>query len=294
MPYIGIIIDGVEDWLKSFNNSQKEKLELPLFSVEEQEYYEELRSSIKLWSNSYRDIFLRLETHYYESDKYFGELCKPIAKELKLYDIFGADLVNGKFCGNTILCGYYTPKYSYGSNIGEYLKSMGNIGGQYISLFNAIIEYAVDENMSFETRDYGGFIKSPVGNDFSNKFVLFSILCQINFILYCVDQYIVPEIPTKLRFAYLLYYYLLRILPELNIQMKSDFIISNKWDSQIFRNAMAHYKLGILLKESEIREDDMMFGLTNKVWGLGYKETKNEIILALTGLASQIEEYLEL
>ena len=76
--------------------------------------------------------------------------------------------------------------------------------------------------------------------------------------------------------------------------MKSDFIISNKWDSQIFRNAMAHYKLGVLLKESEIREDDMMFGLTNKVWGLGYKETKNEIILALTGLAGQIEKYLEL
>ena len=37
-----------------------------------------------------------------------------------------------------------------------------------------------------------------------------------------------------------------------------------------------------------------MFGLTNKVWGLGYEEIKNEIILALAGLASHIEKYLEL
>lgn len=57
---------------------------------------------------------------------------------------------------------------------------------------------------------------------------------------------------------------------------------------------MAHYKLGILLKENEIKENDMMYGLTNKVWGSGYEEVKNEIILVLANLANQIEEYLEL
>lgn len=33
--------------------------------------------------------------------------CKPIAKELKLYDIFGTDLVDNQYRGNTILCSYY-------------------------------------------------------------------------------------------------------------------------------------------------------------------------------------------
>lgn len=294
MPYIGIVIDGVEDWLKSYNNSHKEKVKVPLFSVEEQEYYEELRSSIKLWDNSYNEIFVKLEMLYQESDEYFGKICQPIANKLKLYDIFGADLVNGKFCGNTILCSYYTPKYSYGSNIGVYLKSMGVIGGKYIALFNAMNELAVDNNMKFEMRDYGGFAKSPVGNEFSNKFVLFSMLCQINFILYCVNKFIVPEIPTKLRFSYLLYYYIMRLLPELNKQVQGDFILSDKWDSQLFRNAMAHYKLGITLKENEIRENDILYGITYKIWGLGYEDIKSAIMLELAGLANQIEQYLGL
>jgi hypothetical protein len=56
--------------------------------------------------------------------------------------------------------------------------------------------------MTFMTSDYGGFIKSPVGNKFSDKFVLFSILCQINFVLVCVNDYIIEECTTKLRFMY--------------------------------------------------------------------------------------------
>lgn len=294
MPYTGIVIDGVEDWLKSYNNSHKEKLAIPLFSTEEQKYYEEMRSSIKLWNNSYDDIFAKLEVVYCESDKYFAGLCKPIARKFKLYDIYGTDLANGKFCGNTILCSYYIPTYSCGSDIGEYLENMGIIGGKYISLFNSMKEYPIDENIKFEMCDFGGFRKSPLGNDFNDKFVLFSILCQINFILYCVDKYIVPEIPVKLRFSYLLYYYLLRIIPEVNERMKSDFLLCNNWDSQLFRNAMAHYKLGVSLKDNDIDENDMMYGLTHKIWGLGYEKIKINIILQLTNLANQIERYLEM
>lgn len=42
--------------------------------------------------------------------------------------------------------------------------------------------------MIFDIKDYGGFQKLPVGNDFSDKFALFSILSQINFL---------PGIPLK-------------------------------------------------------------------------------------------------
>ncbi len=294
MPYIGVVIDGVEDWLKSYNNSHKEKLKIPLFSKKEQEYYEEMRSSIKLWDNSYNDIYNKLGVLYQESENYFASISEPVIKELKLYDIFGTDVVSGKFCGNTILCGYYTPKFSFYDSIGEYIKSMSVIGGKFIAYFNATQEYDTDINMNFDTDDFGGLIKSPVGNAFSDKFVLFSILCQINFVVYCVDKYIIPEVPVKLRFSYLLYYYLLRVLPEVNEKIKSNLVLDNKWDSQLFRNAMAHYKLGVSLKESEIDEKDMMFGLTNKFFGQGYKETKNAILLELKSLSNQIECYLNL
>ena len=49
MPYMGLIVDGVEDWIKAYNNSSKVKLEAPVFTVPQQAYYEEMRKSIKLY-----------------------------------------------------------------------------------------------------------------------------------------------------------------------------------------------------------------------------------------------------
>lgn len=299
MPYMGVIIDGVEDWLKSYNNSHIEKFQVPLFSTKEQEFYEDMRSSIKLWNNNYVDIYEKLKEIYYENDDYFASISNPIYKELRLYDFFGTDLIDGKFCGNTILCSFYIPSYSYYRKNGREIEKMCIIGGKYIACFNALCEYDIDKSIKFDTRDFGsrlfsGKFESSIGNEFNNRFVLFSVLCQINFILYCIDKFIIQEIPAKLRFSYLLYYYLLRIIRELNEQMGSNFILNNKWDSQSFRNAMAHYKLGISLKENEIDESDTMFGITNKFFGQGYKETKNSITLELMNLASQIEQYLNL
>ena len=100
----------------------------------------------------------------------------------------------------------YTPLFSYAGNNGEYIKAMSVIGGKYIKLLDATKEYPVDISVKYDVCDYGGFVKSPVGNVFSDKFVLFSVLCQINFIICCVDSWIREEISIKMRFAYLLYY----------------------------------------------------------------------------------------
>jgi len=83
-PYIGVVIDGVEDWIKSFNNSSKVKIETPLFTVGEQRYYEELRGSIKLWCSSYSSMYSSLQNAYNASDAYFSSVCKPIAKKWRL------------------------------------------------------------------------------------------------------------------------------------------------------------------------------------------------------------------
>lgn len=110
---------------------------------------------------------------------------------MKLYDIFGVDRANGVICGNTILCYYYyTPLFSYGRNNGEYIKAMSAIGGKYIRLFDAMKEYPIDTSIKYDVCDYRGFMKSPVGNIFSDKFVLFSVLCQIGDYLQLKDAVI--------------------------------------------------------------------------------------------------------
>lgn len=199
MPYLGIIIDGVEDWLKAYNNSCNFPINYPFFTKEEENYYEEMRGAIKVWDDSYLSIKQKLGELYQESDKYFSSLCKPIARKLNLYDIFGVDLADNQYCGNTILCSYYVPQYKYGISNGEKIKRLSQIGGKYIRLFEATTAYNINQEMVFIPKDYGGFEKLPIGNQFSDKFVVFSLLCQIQFILYCIEKFILDECSTKLR-----------------------------------------------------------------------------------------------
>lgn len=294
MPYFGVIVDGAEDWVKAINNSNKRKLQMPLFKETERVFYEQIRNSIKLWQQDYENIYKLLGDAYRKSEDYFGSVCKTIAKKLHLYDIYGVDSVNRVICGNTILCQYYSPFFSYTGNNGEYIKSMTEISGRYTRLFNAMSEYHVNTDFKFDVQDYGGFIKSPVGNVYSDRFVLLSILSQINFLLYCVDQWIKDEIPTKLRLGYLLYFSLLNVNEQINTKLGIAFKIDTSWKSDRFRNAMAHYKLGIVLKENELISGDAMFGLTRKLFGEDYLIVKKSIYKELKGLAKQIGEYLEL
>ena len=292
MPYIGIIIDGVEDWLKAYNNSCNVPIACPSFTKEEENYYEEMRGAIKIWDDSYLSIKQKLEYLYQESDNYFSNVCKPIAKELKLYDIFGADLVDNQYCGNTILCSYYIPQYKYSIDSGEKIKKLSEIGGKYIVFFEAATAYNVNQEMDFIYKDYGGFVKSPIGNQFSDKFVLFSLLCQIQFILYCIEKFILDECSTKLRFAYLQYYYVAKILPELNNILNTSFYVDCTYVSDLFRNSMAHYKVGVALKPSEINSEDLLFGLTQKFFNCNYLTLKKTILENLTFLAQQFKQYL--
>lgn len=294
LPYLGVVIDGAEDWVKAVNNSCKNKLPIPQFTRDEEKFYEQIRISVKLWQQDYDAIYDLLEQAHSESDHYFGSICKPIAQKLHLYDIYGVDTVNGALCGNTILCRYYSPFFQYDGNNGEYVKSMAKIGGEYIALFNALREYQVDDTLNFDVCDYGGFVKSPVGNDFSDRFVLFSILCQINFLIFCIDRWIKEEMPTKLRFAYLLYYSLLNVIPQINDKLGTCFILDDQWKNDKFRNAMAHYKLGVALKNKDLLHDDIMFGLTEHILGAEYRVVKESIYAQLEKLAIQIGNYLGL
>ena len=296
MPYQSLIIDGAEAWVAAMNNAKPGSIDAPSFSQKEKLFYDAARQIIKLWEMPYEEVYTLLETRYAESDDYFSSLCKPIAKHLRLYDIFGADLTeDGHFCGNTILDAVYLPGYNLGdSEYGPNLRDMAVIGGKYIPTFNAMEAYEINTNLSFHYRDYGGFVKSPVGNEFSYRFVLLSILCQVNFILHAVDQYIVPEIPAKLRFAYILYYYLCDMLPKINAKHGTSFSLNRCYYSQEFRNAMAHYKVGIYLKPNDIVPNDPMFGMTQKAFGHNFYEVKNGVFDELKSISCQLEAFLRL
>lgn len=160
--------------------------------------------------------------------------------------------------------------------------------------FGAEKEYETDPSMLFTYKDYGGFVKSPVGNKFSDRFMLFSLLCQIQFALICIEQFIMEECATKLRFLYLQYYYAVDMIDQYNSKTGADISIDRRWVSGEFRNSMAHYKVGVALGSNEIISTDPLFGLTQKFLGCDYFELKQTIKTILESIAEQIKGKLHL
>ena len=291
MPYMGLIVDGVEDWIKVYNNSSKVKLEAPVFTAPQQAYYEEMRKSIKLYEKGADSFNQLLQNKYQESDRYFSSVCKPIAKHLRLYDVYGVFSCNGVPCDNTILDQCFSPYFQFGNADGQRIQSMAEVAGKYVAIFNAIEPYSINENYSFSTKDYGGFVKSPLGRSYDVKFMLFSIACQINFAVKAVNDLVKDETPTKLRLSYLVYYYLCDVISSVNNLCKTSLAIDNKYYSEEFRNSMAHYKLGVSLKETELK-DDPVFGLSQKVLNVEYLVLRRAIIDELTQLSRQIDHII--
>lgn len=291
LPYVGMIINGCETWSNKVGELKIHSLK---FSEEEQYYYSELRNSIKLWETSFEDLCVLLKQKYNESDSYFSNSCKPIAKALKLYDIFGGYLIDGRFCDNTILDMLFVPSFDYNGIDGEYIKRMSAFSGEIIASFGINTEptLKIDNSIVFDCKDYGGFVKSPVGNNFSDKFVLLSILCTVNFIIYGIDKYIIPDITTKLRHAYIQYYYLLEQIPQINKRLNTQFYMNSQWLNHQFRNCMAHYGIGVVLSQQEAIETDLFGGLTHKIFGEEWITIKDSIINELKNLSEQISDYL--
>lgn len=57
---------------------------------------------------------------------------------------------------------------------------------------------------------------------------------------------------------------------------------------------MAHYKLGVALKNKELLHDDIMFGLTEHILRAEYMVVKESIYVQLEKLAIQIGKHLGL
>ena len=293
MPYFGLIVDGAEEWIKRVNKVNKTDLGVPLFDNEENAFYGTVRQSIKIWDYDYESSYRLLENSYKTSYNYFKQYSLSLGTDNK-FDIFGVDFCNRVICGNTLLCFYYYNYNIFDEDYNNFLKSVAEIAGKYTLLFEAKNEYLVNDKFCFGFIDCGGKIESPVGNIFSYKYVLFSILCQINFLVWCVDRWIIDDVSSKLRFAYLLYYYLVDQIKQIDQKEGLNFTINPKYKSDDFRNAMAHYGLGVVLNEDELIENDIMFGLTNKVFGEDYSTIKSFVYGELSDLAKQIGVYLKL
>ena len=239
----------------------------------------------------YEDLLLKKLS---ESEDYSYSKCSLIEKICGYYNV-GTDLYNDIFCGNTILCSMYIPIKVLGiEGMGEWIRNISIVIGKLIGFYGGadLPVYRYNDDLVIGYEDYHFYKNSPLNmnNDFG--FVLFSILCSINYVIEFIENYFIDEIPQKFKFAYLQYYYLCDFIEQVNVAKNTNFYIDNSLSHREFRNCLAHYGLGRYIIESEIISDDVLKGLTNKAFGKDYLTVKEELYKILKDLANQIGEMI--
>ncbi len=287
IPYIGIFADGAEQWCKKIG------LNAPRFNDEEKEYYVKLRQAHKLFEMSYEEYETLLLDKFHESDEYFYNIRSLLEKIIGYYNV-GTDYCNGAVCGNTILCAMYMPFNTLeDGKIGPKIRDLSIVTGKLAAYFldTNLEPFSYDDrNNIVKYRDYHFFRNSPIKLKNNLGFVLFCILCNINYIIEFFDKYFVEEIPQKFKYAYLQYYYICDFIEELNSANKTNYYIDKTLKNRSLRNCFAHYGVGQFLEEIEINEKDVLKGLTEKAFNMDYFSCKNLLYKYLVDLKSQIEE----
>lgn len=284
-PYIGIFADGAEQWCK------KAKMEAPKFTPTEKIYYTKLRSSHKLLELPYESYMAILRDKFHKSDAYFYNLGRPWSKIVG-YNNVGADLCNGEFCGNTILCASHSPiDILDAQGAGPWLRKISVVAGRLAKTFKCteFPPFKYNDNLFVTYKDYHFFKNCPLTEKSELGFLLFSILCGVNYVIQFIDKYFVDEIPQKFKFAYLQYYYLCDFVDEINTVNTTNFHINISLKSREFRNCLAHYGLGQYMSEADLIPDDILKGLTNKAFNMDYLTTKKQLYTYLNELVQQIK-----
>ena len=285
IPYIGIFADGSEQWCK------KVGLSFPTFNQEEKNFYTQTRQGHKLFDKNYAEYKQLLLSKLAESDNYFYSICSLREKIFGYYNV-GTDVYDNKFCGNTILCSMYIPIKTLGNDkAGPWLRDMSYIAGSLAAHFGCteLPVYKYNDSLVVEFKDYHFFKSSPLKMNTDLAFILFSVLCSTNYVIEFIENYFVEEIPQKFKFAYIQYYYLCNFIKELNAINGTTFYINDSLKDRNFRNCLAHYGLGQYLSDSDLIEDDVLKGLTNKAFNLDYSVAKDKLYFYLTELTNQIE-----
>lgn len=284
-PYIGIFADGAEQWCK------KVGLAAPTFNKDEKSYYTALRQGHKLFEMSYSDYMNLLIEKLNESDRHYYSI-RSIREMILGYYNVGTDLCKSEFCGNTILGAMYTPIRIFDNpNVGPWVKNISVVAGRLAAFFNCtnLSPYMYNDSVPVKYQDYHFYKNCPLKIATNLGFLLFSILCSINYVTKFIENYFTEEIPQKFKFAYLQYYYLCDFIREVNEHNGTNFYLDTSMQKRDFRNCLAHYGLGQFLGEDEVVADDVLQGLTYKAFDTDYPSAKKRLYGYLEDLSEQIK-----
>ena len=301
LPYIGFTVNEGVGWIQKVK-ALRDVIDLKIDDKEN--FYVNLRQFIKFYDQSVDELDLILQTSYKESNDFFFNELKPIAKVFKMHYRYGVTFIRfGNFefpITNTINTMALLPGYriSNAKEYGPYIKNKATVAGKLVSVFTGInsleeqSDYSFRQDFLIEDKDYGFLKRNDLSIRYNSYFILFNIICTVNLMVYGIGGFIIEEAPIKLRGNYLIYYYLCDLNSGLNEFFNAKFNINKLYYNPKVRNAMAHYGLWQALGE-EINLQDRFGGLTNKYFNKNWIDLYKEITNTLLSYKKQILEYFE-
>ncbi len=278
IPYLGLFADGAENWCK------KVGLKASIFSKEEKNFYSALRSNIKFYELGYDECRLLLWDELEKSDTFF--------RRGEEYYNMGVDLYGKEYCGNTILCGLYSPFGLFDSVGGAKIRRLSVAAGRLAAFIGGPTFSPYDiELCNAEPIDINYYNNNLLKLNDDIGLVLFSVLCSINYAVCFISNTIVGETPQKFKFPYLLYYYLCDFVLHMCANTDVKVELDTRLKHRELRNCLAHYGLGKYMKPNEIKKGDILYGLTDKALALNYWDAKNDLYEILLDLRDQLKKY---
>ena len=185
LPFLGLFTDGAEQWCRKMG------LQAPSFDRAEKEYYMILRQSHKLFELPYEKYLVKLRTEFFKSDRYFYRI-RSLREKIVGYSNVGTDVWNDYYCGNTILCSMYLPFDCLGNEeAGPMIRDMSVVAGKIAGYFlcEDFEPYTYNIGHVVTYKDFHFFKKSPLKVKSNEGFILFSILCSVNYVIKFIEGY---------------------------------------------------------------------------------------------------------
>lgn len=301
--YFATIISGALDWC--------EKANIQVENFVDREVIDKLRAKVKLYASDdviplseqklLMDRIVAVEKQYWidrqgASGKWFPKFLIP--------DL-GAYRVNGHYIGNTLEYAYeYSPLNPEGKAI------LDALGGKYKES-SAIFRFAIQQGQTLQslyTKVAGKrYFLNRQENDWisvadsdlrlsnrkffrrENAVYALNLCCRINYLLELLIPLCGENSLLAFRMIYITFYHLKFDLENLNL---NHIHYQMPYRNRYFRNAMAHYSLFGKIKDEEIDDSVIGYGLFEKFFGVPFHVVNETIITELKKTRDSLEEYV--
>ena len=298
LPYMALVYKESYKWCKKIKELKKS---IPINIPNEIELYSEYyREYNKLLKNDIITINNNYEYQFNKTKNYFEKNRSNFSKKLGIYKTYGVgtyqDSITKKLpIYNTIYFSILIPKFSW-DNLNETSKDLYRIAehiGKFFGIFLHPYEDRLTNNItSIKIVDYDfGPRTSPFQNEYSDKFLIFDLLCKCNFVLYGLNNFTSTLLTTKLRFSYNLYFYICESIDKINNYYNTDFTINNKYKDDELRSAFMHYGIWKIVKD-KVDPLDSFGGMTNISLDIEWNSLLIFTLSEIKSFSLQLDNYL--